>query len=158
MAANTAPIFSLTPNVGTVKISTTSAVAQSDGASTGATTNLMYSLFASGASGSFLNRVRFNTVASAAAVNSVATTLRIFISTVSTAMGSVAGATTAANTMLLAEVSVPLISTANSTNATTYFEIPLNIAIPTGRWILVCQHVAQTTNQSWQAVAIGGDY
>jgi hypothetical protein len=59
---------------------------------------------------------------------------------------------------LLAEISVPLISASNSTNASNYYEVPLNIAIPTGRWILVSQHIAQTTNQSWQATALGGDY
>jgi hypothetical protein len=158
MPANTSPIFSLTPNVGTTKIATTSAVVTSDGSSTGATIVLMYSAFASGANGSFVQRVRFSTVASAAAVNSVATTLRVYISTVSTSVGSAAGATTAANTQLLAEVSVPIISSSNSTNATNYYEIPLNIAIPTSRWILVSQHIAQTTNQQWQATVFGGDY
>lgn len=158
MPANTNPIFTLTPNVGAVKISTTSAVPASDGASTGATTVLMYSAFASGANGSFVQKVRFNPVASAAGVNSVATVLRVYLSTVSTTVGSAAGATTAANTMLLAEISVPAITSGSATAAATYFEIPLNIAIPTGRWILVSQHTAQTTNQSWQAQVFGGDY
>jgi hypothetical protein len=116
----------------------------------------MYSAFASGSNGSFVQRLRFSTVASAAAVNSVATTLRIFLSTVSTAVGSAAGATTSANTQLLAEISVPIISSSNSTNATNYYEVPLNIAIPTGRWILVTQHIAQTTNQQWQATCFRG--
>ena len=158
MAANTAPIFSGTPHVGQVKLATTAAVAASDGSSTGSTPSLMYCVFASGTNGSFIQRIRFNTVASAAAVNSVATTLRIYISTVSTTEGTAAGATTASNTMLIAEISVPLIATANSTNATNFYEVPLNIPLQTGRWILVSQHVAQTTNQSWQATAIGGDY
>lgn len=158
MPANTAPIFSLTPNIGSVKLTTTSAVVPSDGSSTGATTQLMYSCWASGANGSFLQKIRFNTVATAAATNSVATTLRIFLSTVSTSVGSAAGATTAANTILLAEISVPIISSAHSTNATNYYEVPFNIAVPTGYWILVAQHVAQTTNQNWQATAFGGNY
>jgi hypothetical protein len=158
MAANTAPLFTLTPNVGSAKLATTSAVTASDGSSTGSTPSLMYSIFASGTNGSFVQRVRFNVVSSAAAVSSVACTLRIYLSTVSTAVGSAAGATTAANTTLLAEISVPIIVSDHSTNATTYFDVPLNIAIPTGRWILVSQHIAQTTNQSWQATAIGGDY
>ncbi len=156
--ANTAPLFTLTPNIGSVKIATTSAVVSSDGSSAATGIILMYSCFASGANGSFLQRVRFNTVASAAAVNSVATTLRVFLSTVSTAVGSAAGATTAANTILLAEISVPIIATSNSTTATNYYEVPLNMAIPTGYWILVAQHLAQTTNQSWQATAFGGNY
>ena len=158
MPANTTPIFSLTPNVGTVLIGTTSAQVKSDGTSAGTGTDLMYSTFASGANGSFVQRVRFNCVANAAATNSVATTLRVYLTTVNTAVGSAAGATTSANTFLLGEISVPIISASNSTNATMYYELPLNIAIPTGRWIYVSQHIAQTTNQAWNAKCFGGDY
>ena len=152
MPANTQPIFSLTPNVGTVKITTTAALVRSDGSAANAIGTDQFLAFTSGANGSFIQRVRFNTVASAAAVNSVATTLRVYLSTVNT------GTPTASNTSLLAEISVPIISASNSTNATSFYEIPLNIAVPTGRYILVSQHIAQTTNQSWQATVFGGDY
>ena len=108
--------------------------------------------FTSGASGSFVQRVRFNPVASAAAINSVATTLRVYLSSVNS------GTPTATNTALLGEISVPIISAANSTAAASYYEIPLNMAIPASRYILVSQHIAQTTNQSWQATVFGGDY
>ena len=158
MPANTSPLFSLTPNVGTVLLGTTSAQVKSDGTSAGSGTDLMYSTFASGANGSFLQRIRFNSVASAANTTGVATTLRVYISSVSTSVGSAAGATTSANTFLLAEVSVPAIASSHSTNATNFYEIPLNIAVQTGRWILVSQHVAQTTNQAWNCKAFGGDY
>ena len=158
MPANTNPIWSLTPNVGTVLLGTTSAQVKSDGTSAGTGTDLMYGTFASGANGSFVQRIRFNVVASAAATNSVATVLRAYLSTVSTTVGSAAGATTSANTFLLAEVSVPIISASHSTNASNFYEIPLNIAIPTGRWILVSQHIAQATNQAWNCKAFGGDY
>ena len=152
MAANTSPIYSLTPNIGEVKITTTSALVRSDGSAVNAIGTDQFLAFTAGLNGSFVQRVRFIPVASAAAVNSVATTLRVFLSTVNT------GTPTAANTHLLAEISVPIISTANSTSAVTYYEIPLNIAIPTGHYILVSQHIAQTTNQSWQAMVFGGDY
>ena len=158
MPANTSPIFSLTPNVGRVLIGTTSAQVKSDGTSAGTGTDLMYSAFQAGSNGSFVQRVRFNCVASAAATNSIATTLRVYLTTVNTAVGSAAGATTNANTFLLAEVSVPIISASNSTNATNYYEVPLNIAIPSSTWIYVSQHVAQTTNQAWNAKVFGGDY
>jgi hypothetical protein len=82
----------------------------------------------------------------------VATTLRVFVSTV----GS--GATTAANTFLVAEVSVAAIASDNSVNATNYYDMTLNLAIPTGMFIHVSQHVAQTANQNWIAVCSGGDY
>jgi len=152
MPANINPIYSLTPNVGTVKITQNSVLVRSDGSAVNAIGTDQFLAFTSGANGSFIQRVRFNVVASAAAVNSVATTLRVFLSTVNT------GTPTAANTNLLAEISVPLISAANSTAASSYYEIPLNIAVPASRYILVSQHIAQTANQSWQAIVFGGDY
>lgn len=152
MPANTTPIFSLTPNVSSVKITTTAALVRSDGSAANAIGTDQFLAFTTGANGSFIQRVRFIPVSSAAAVNSVATTLRVFLSSVNT------GTPTAANTSLLAEISVPLISVANSTNAVTYYEIPLNIQVQANRYILVSQHVAQTTNQSWQATVFGGDY
>lgn len=152
MPANINPIYSLTPNVGTVKITQNSALVRSDGSAANAIGTDQFLAFTSGANGSFIQRVRFNVVASSAAVNSVATTLRVFLSSINT------GTPTAANTNLLAEISVPIISAANSTGASSYYEIPFNIAIPTGHYILVSQHLAQTANQSWQAIVFGGDY
>jgi hypothetical protein len=152
MAQNFNPIYTLTPNVSSSKITTTSTNARSDGGATNAIGTDQFVAFTSGPSGSFVQRVRFNAVASAAAVTSVATTLRVFLSTVNT------GTPTSANTNLLAEISVPAISAAGASAATNYYEIPLNVAIPASRFILVSQHVAQTTNQSWQATVFGGDY
>jgi hypothetical protein len=155
--ANTQFIVPGTPHVGITKIATTSAVVPSNGTSSGAGVELMYCVFATGAEGSFVQRVRFNSVASTPTTG-VATTLRVFLSTVSTSEGAAAGATTTSNTQLLAEVSVPAIASANSTNATNYYDVPLNLALPTGKYILVSQHVAQTANQQWAATAVGGDY
>lgn len=152
MPANTSPIYSLTPNIGEVKITTTAALVRSDGSAVNAIGTDQFLAFTAGANGSFVQRIRFIPVASAAAVNSVATTLRVFLSSVNT------GTPTSSNTHLLAEISVPIISTSNSTAAVTYYEIPLNIAIPANNYILVSQHLAQTTNQSWQAMVFGGDY
>ena len=152
MPANFNPIYALTPNVSSVKITQNSVLVRSDGSAANAIGTDQFLAFTKGASGSFVQRIRFNVVASAAAVTSVATTLRVFLSTINT------GTPTAANTNVLAEISVPAISAANSTAASAYYEIPLNMAIPASRYILVSQHVAQTTNQSWQATVFGGDY
>jgi len=114
---------------------------------------MMYKVFTAGADGSFIERIRFIPVASAAGVTSVATTLRAFLSTVANP-----GATTAADTFLIGEVSAAAQSASNSTNSTNYVDMVLNMAIPAGTFIHVAQHVAQTTNQNWNAVGIGGDY
>lgn len=153
MAANTAPLYTLTPNIGTARITTTYAQVKSDGTSAGTTNDFVVKAFTAGANGSYVDRVRFFSVASAAATTGVATTLRAYLSTVSTP-----GATANSDTFLIGEVSVPAISSSHSTNATNYYDIVLGFAIPSGKYIHVSQHVAQTTNQAWNAIVIGGDY
>lgn len=154
MVANFNPIYTLTPNVGFADIVQTSAQVKSDGTSAGtAGADIMYKVFTAGANGSYVDKIRFFTTASAAAVNSIATTLRAYLSTVASP-----GATTAADTWLIGEVSVPIISSSHSTNATNYYEIVIGQAIPTGYYIHVSQHIAQTANQHWKATCFGGDY
>lgn len=153
MAANTAPIFTLTPNIGRVMITTTYAQTKSDGTSAGSSADFMVKAFTAGASGSYVDRVRFYAVALAAATTSVATTLRVYLSTV-----AAPGATANTDTFLLGEISVPAIAASHSTIATAPYDIPLGIAIPASTFIHVSQHVAQTTNQAFMAMVIGGDY
>lgn len=153
MPANTAPLFSLTPNVGRVGIPTTNAQVKSDGTSAGTSADVMYKVFTAGANGSYVDRIRFFSVANSAATTGVITTLRAYLSTVSSP-----GATTNSDTFLIGELSVPAISSSHSTNATNYYDLILEQVIPTGTYIHVSQHVAQTTNQRWNAIAYGGDY
>lgn len=159
MSANTAPVFIITPNVSGVKIGTTSAQVKSDGTSAGSGTDLMYVAWVAGANGGFVSSIRFTCVATSASTNSVATVLRVYRSTAgSLAVGSAAGATTAANTMILTEISVPIVPASGSISVSNYFDVPINRAIPAGHYLVVSQHIAQTTNQNWQAQVFGGDY
>lgn len=153
MAANQNPIFTLTPNVGSVVIPTTNAQTKSDGTSAGSGADLMYNVWTSGAFGSFLEAIIFWAVANAAATSSVATVLRAYLSTVQTP-----GATTSSNTFLIGEVAAPVQSASHSTNPTNFIEMLINRKIPATKYIHVSQHVAQTTNQNYMATAIGGDY
>lgn len=150
MAQNTAPIFTLTPNVGFARITQASANVKSDGAGTVGTD--IFLLFTAGTNGSYIERIRFSVTASAAATVSVPTTLRVFLSTLNT------GTTAPGNTWLVAEISVPALTSDHSTISAPFYEVNLSMAIPTGLYVLVSQHVAQTANQSWIAAAIGGDY
>ena len=149
MAANTSPIFGLTPRIEEVNITTTATFTRSDG--TGTIGTNLFLAFTAGPSGSYIQKIRFMSVASAPTTG-VATVLRVFYSTVGT------GATTANDTALLGEISVGALASANATNATNFYELPLNFAIPATKYILVSQHGAQTTNQNWQATVIGSDY
>lgn len=153
MPANVNPIYTVTPNVGRVGITTTTAQVKSDGTSAGTGTDLVFKAFTAGANGSYVDTIRFFSVASAAATTGVATTLRAYLSTV-----AAPGATTNSDTFLIGEVSVPAIASSHSTNATNYYDIVVRFPIPTGTYIHVSQHVAQTTNQRWNAIVFGGDY
>ncbi len=149
MAQNTSPIFGLTPEVQGVDITTTAASARSDGLA--AIGTALFVAFTAGPSGSYVQKVRFMSVATTPTTG-VATVLRCYISSVNT------GTPTSSQIFLLGEISVGALASANATNATNFYELPLNFAIPSGRYILVSQHAAQTTNQNWQAVVIGSDY
>jgi hypothetical protein len=149
MAQNTFPIFGQTPTLEGVNITQTSTNARSDGLSAIGTSQFV--AFASGPSGSFVQKVRFMSVATTPTTG-VATVLRVHYSTVNT------GTPTSGQAFLLGELSVGALASANATNATNFYELPLNFAMPANTYLLVSQHAAQTANQNWQAFVIGSDY
>jgi hypothetical protein len=61
-------------------------------------------------------------------------------------------------TKLLGEISVPAVPSANATNSTSPYDLVVGFAIPSGQYIHVSQHTAQTANQNWCATVYGGDY
>ena len=150
MPQNTSPIFGLTPELSGVNITTTASQARSDGLG-GAIGTAQFLAFTSGPSGSFVQKVRFMSVATTPTTG-VATVLRVTYSTVNT------GTPTAGQVFLLGEISVGALASANATNATNFYELPLNFAMPANTYLLVSQHAAQTTNHNWQAFVIGSDY
>lgn len=149
MPANTSPIYGLTPRIGTANITTTATSTRNDGAGTVGTN--LFLTFTAGANGSFIQKIRFFSVASAPTTG-VATVLRAYYSLVGT------GTLAATDAALLGELSVPAVPSANATNASSYYDLPLNFAIPAGTFILVAQHAAQTTNQNWTSMVIASDY
>ena len=150
MAANTTPIFTLTPNVGVANI--TAANVKSDGTGTGVGTDI-FKAFTAGTNGSFVARVRINVVATAASTASTATVCRIFYSTATS--GATTGGT---NTWLLGELALPSVTADSPTAPTSPLELMLNFALPTGSFIHVTTHAAPAASTSVQAVVFGGDY
>lgn len=149
MAANTAPIFTLTPNVNGVAI--TAACTKSDGTGTIATD--VFKAFTAGSAGSWISKVRFNPCATTAGTATTATVGRVFLS--SQTSGATTGAT---NTWLIGEITLSA-QTADSTSAAVNsLDIPCNFAIPAGYTILVTCHAAPAANSAWQATVYGGDY
>lgn len=150
MAANTSPIWTLTPNVSGADIATTTANVNTSAPGTIGTNCFL--AFTSGADGSYLQRIRFCFVSTTGVISPIATTLQVYLSTINT------GATTSANTDLIAQVQAPAQTISAVTTVPFVLDIPLNYAIPAARYILVTQSVAQNTNANWHAIVFGGNY
>jgi len=150
MAANTSPIWTLTPNVSHADILTTAVNVNTTAPGTIGTNCFL--AFTSGVDGSYIQKFRFSFVSTTSVISSVATTLQVYSSTVNT------GATTTANTDLLAIVQAAAQTVSAVTTAPYQIEIPFNFAIPANRFLLVAQSVAQSANSNWQGLAIGGNY
>jgi hypothetical protein len=152
VAQNTSPIFTLVPAIGSATIlPATTANTKSDGTGT-IGTDILKAFTADATNGSYVSSVRFSPNASAAATTTTATTLRVFISSVTS------GATTNLNTWLFAEVSAAAQTADHSTNATFPIEIPINRILPASYTILVSTHVVPAANTSWQAIVFAGNY
>lgn len=149
MAANTAPIWTRTPVITPVTITQSSANVNSTAPGTIGTNCFL--ACSSAADGSFLQKVRFTFVSTTHAINSVGTTLQIYISTINT------GATSAANTWLLAEAQAAA-QTITTTTSPYVIEVPINMGVQASRYILVAQSIAQNANANWNAIAICGEY
>jgi hypothetical protein len=138
MAQNTAPIFTVTPDIGFGHMSS--------GANTDytMTTGVSSSLFTAGPSGSYVNKIRFKPSGSTAA-----TVIRVYLNN-----GGVT--TTHDNNILYGEISIPSI-TASNTLAQNDFELPMNIALPANYRLFATQATA-TPAGGFDIVTIAGDY
>lgn len=152
MAANTSPIWTLTPNVSWAQIPTT--FANVNTISPGVIDTGTVLAFSSGADGSYLQKVRFQFTSTTSVISSVATTLQIYISTINTAGPSL----NVVNTTYIAGVQAAAQTGLTTSIAPYVIEVPLNFAIPASRYVLVGQSVAQSANSSWMATVIGGNY
>lgn len=148
MPANTSPVFALTPNIGVG--AATAANTVGDGGGTISTD--IFKVFTAGANGSWVSRLRFHPASSVAATAMTGTVARIFVSS------QASGATTNANTMLIAEVALGAVSADHSTAAVNPVDVPLNFALPANWTILVTNHAAPAANTRWETTVYGGDY
>ena len=153
MPANIDPIFTRTPdvsnNAGTDMNALVTAAANDY---TGANANNSLIFTADATNGSFIRQVRFIVTATTANTASTATVGRVFISSVTS------GATTNANTFMIAEITLPSLTADSSTAGASYIDIPLGFPIPASYTILVTTHAAPAANSAWRAVVIAGDY
>lgn len=148
MAANTSPIFPLTPNIGCAV--PTAGNTKSDGQGTIGTD--IFKAFTAGAAGAYVSKVKWTPTATAAATATTGTVGRVYVSS------ATSGAVTSANTFLLGEVALVSQTADSSTTPIVSLEVPINQAIPAGWTILVTNHVLPAASSAWQATVFGGDY
>ena len=150
MPGNATPRFTKQANVGSVQVD--AANTNSDGTGN-ITTPTMYIVFTADATnGSYLDFIRVMLSASAASTLGAATTVRFYISSISS------GATTNANTFLIDELALPAITADVSGTATNYFDVPMGIQVPAGKLVLASTHVVSNANTHVTVTAFGGDY
>lgn len=137
MAANTAPIFSLTPIVTFLALQTTGNN-NYDG-----TNGAVTAMYTAGSNGSFVR-----TIMAEAAGTNIATVLRVWINN-----GSTNG--TAANNSLALQFSLPA-TTASASTATAHIEIPVNIQLPASYKLYGV--LGTTVAAGWTFSTHGGDY
>lgn len=148
MPANTSPIFVLTPNIGRVLINGLNVA--TDGSGTIGST--IFLAFTPGANGS---RVESITVTTAQAGNSssIATRVSCYISTQNS------GATTSANTYILAETSLAATTRSDTVVGATYtFNFPGGLFLPSNNYILVTTSARVSAVNDIAVVTRGGDY
>lgn len=143
------PIFSLAPLGGGTKV--TAGNTASDGSGT-IGTDIFIAASPLSATGHYISKLLWTPTASAVATTTYPTTARIFISTQDS------GATTSADTWLFQEISLPAVVASSSTSRANYFEVTLNISLPSSCIVLVTNHVTPAANTCWCVTAFGGDY
>jgi hypothetical protein len=139
MPANTAPIFTLTPEI---MWTTNMTVANTGNLSAGTS----YMVFSANTNGSYVQKIRFRHQSTN--TNNAATMARVFINN----GGALA---TPNNSTIWDEITIAA-NTASQTSASTNYELPLNFALPAG-YIMYCT-IGTAVVAGIQATVIGGDY
>ena len=147
MPANASPQFTLNGRIGAVRV--TAANTSSAGGGTIGTD--IFLLLIAGAYGTFIDFVRAIPVATTPTATT-ATVMRLFASSVTS------GATTNADTFLIAEIALPSAAADNAGTAVNSIDIPVGFRLPAGWALLATTHAAPAANTAWLASAIGGDY
>ena len=135
MAANTSPIFTLTPQVSWGTIATANTA--KDG------TGTVVTVFTANTNGSFVESIVFR-----AAGTNVATVARVFINNGSSNA-------TPANNTLVAELTLSA-TTLSEVSALAQYEIPINRRLPSGYKINIT--IGTTVSAGYAVTCFGGDY
>jgi hypothetical protein len=128
MAANTDPIYGLTPNIGNG--TSNALIGSSANTATDGTGANMYQIFAAGSEGAYVYKVILKPVSTIAA-----TVARLWYLN-DTGTFTAGTTNTAAKTLMIAEVAIAAF-TASNTLASPAYEIPVNMPIPANTKLLM---------------------
>ncbi len=137
MAANTSPIFTISPDIQWADAMTVANTTKD------LTSGTIYLCFTAGVNGSFVQRIRFRTLGT-----NVASVARVWINNGATS-------STGTNNTMWDEISLPA-TTVSETAAQANYELPLNFALPAGYRIYAT--MATGVAAGWDGIVIGGDY
>ena len=151
MPANTEQIYTLTPRIESCTPVLVCAGTDGVGFVVSGGTVTHYIAFTAGANGSYIKEARIKIATTNGTTAVAATTIRFFVSTVAS------GATSGANTHMIAEVAIPAITPA-TTSASPDFIVPLNFAMESGKYLLCCTGVVANANTFYKVTTFGGDY
>ena len=144
MAANTSPIFILTPNTPIVTLATASTARNP----TGAASASLVTLFVAGVSGSRVDSVTFTSAASGAYAASSAMVQRIYLTD-----------TASANPRLIAEVATATTTpSATAIGAQSIVNFTNGLLMQSGSKLQVAQSVYASDVDTFHVLAKGGDY
>jgi hypothetical protein len=149
MSGNAQPQFTKQGNIGATDVTTARTL--SDGTGT-IGTNLWLAFTADATNGSYVEFARIMGVGSVAATATVATVIRLYVSSLAS------GATATTNTHLIAEVALPIITTDQTVTATNAFDVALGFRLPAGWTILASTHIVNAASTTWRVIVFGGDY
>lgn len=149
MAHNAVPAFTKNGVIGAARLTAANTSSAGDGT---IGTNIFKLLTADATNGTYVEVVRCTATSSTANNSVAATVVRVFGSSVTS------GATTNANTFLVAEATLPATTAASSSTASNPIDIPLGFRLPAGWALHATVAAAPAANAAWVAMAIGGDY
>ena len=139
MPANTAPIFTLTPNATVSTITAANTARDGSGA--------LVTAFTAGTNGSLLSSITFTNNATAVGASALKV-VRVFVT-------DAAGA----NPTLLWEGLLPAVTSSNTSVGATVTWTPTNgLVIKSGQIVRVSQSLCATSADNSAVVALGGDY
>ena len=150
MAANTAPIYSIGPDIQSSVMMLAVNASLYDIAGTIGTD--IYLIYTAPTEGGFVQRIRFK-YAGNSTTTSVACIAKVWLTSVNTGTPTIG-----TQAWFLDEIALPATGALSVTVPAPTYDMPLNFAIPSGKYLCIKLTAAQPASFGWMAMVIGGKY